>query len=1373
MSRTVSLAPHREARRLFKRKPLLIGLFAACPLVLGQSSAEGWKRDWHLRFPLPDKTAYSVTITSVFDHSMSRGPYQGDEVVTAYTGERGQTDPVEVWRGLSKYRHLNGFPFFVNGQYDESDRLAYDGHPGYDYSTGGQKIPVLAAAEGKVIQAGTCPEGPGCVKIDHGNGYQTVYLHMEQLHALGDVKAGDQIGIASKVDTKDIHLHFEVLRGGVLVDPYGWQGQYPDPWKEPSENLWKPRAEAAREVRWHPDGALITDGTTYWVLEGGRKHGIPNEDTFFAYGYDFSNGILVSEDELRCLPDGPNLDPPPNPRLVKAGTTIYELRSAPGGGQFKRAFGSESAFQGQGFQWDRRLEQEGSVEGIPDDPFVPVYRSAFRDGTLMLDKGTVYVISNSKKTPFQTGSAFLALGYRFDQVIPADLSPGTRTAFDAISLSGEIISDGVVSACRAGGGPMVSADLTISPREPYVVGKALTASFSITNRGTEKVTFATLTVGGRVDGACPGECPDFTRVSQITLEPERSYRYTGTLQPARPGTYNFFVAYQLTDGSWNTSVPADPGVINSLNIVVRESATGPTGVSIRSGGIVNTASQQFGPVAPGEMVTVFGAGLGPQSGVSERRDSLGRVATFLADTRLYFDDLPAPLLYVQANQINAVAPFGIAGKQRVLVRAVYRGLPSNDVDLAVVPSAPGVFTVSGGGTGPGSILNRDGSLNTASNPAAIGSAITIYATGGGETQPASVDGEVVGDSPPRLRQSASVTISGVPVPVSFAGGAPRSVAGMVAIQAVVPGSAPIGTSVPVVVTIGQRPSQAGVTMAVREAGPLAVTTLQVPGRADIALAGAPEGRQIGRDTSPVNAPVEVPLAVSADQVVRIEASGFVDVDGRQSPDTPPDGGNYSYSTERAFGVSSIRGPYGALIGIFLGPGPPEANLLPPDLDFRGWAQDLVVLRPKLQQPFFIGRGETTSGDRKSFAVPPGATRLFLGVLDQGGYNNDNIGFFSVRVSLVPGPAPVLYPRVYGLFDIALAGAPDGRQIGGDSSPLHSPVEAPFVMAPGQVVQIEASGFVDVDGKRSPDTAPDGRTCSYCLSTGRASGISSITGPFGALIGVFLGPGPPEANALPPDLDFRGGARDLIVLRPRLQQPFFVGRGRTSSGEKKNYVVPANATRLLLGVLDSGGYNHDNSGFFTAKVETAPGPAPLLYPRVYGLSNITLAGAPEGRQIGDDSSPLHSPVEVPFAIAPGQVVQVEASGFVDDRGERSPDTGPDGRAWEYAYATETERAFGISRIRGMPGGLIGVFLGPGPPDLNALPPDTDFSTASARDQATLRPLLQQPFFMGRGQTSYGEAKKFIAPPGATRLFLGVLDAGGYNYDNTGFFTVRVR
>jgi len=70
--------------------------------------------------------------------------------------------------------------------------------------------------------------------------------------------------------------------------------------------------------------------------------------------------------------------------------------------------------------------------------------------------------------------------------------------------------------------------------------------------------------------------------------------------------------------------------------------------------VVNAASFTPGPVAPGELVSIFGLDLGPAAGVSTPGfGANGLLPTTLADVQVTFDGVPAPLVFVSANQINA------------------------------------------------------------------------------------------------------------------------------------------------------------------------------------------------------------------------------------------------------------------------------------------------------------------------------------------------------------------------------------------------------------------------------------------------------------------------------------------------------------------------------------------------------------------------------------------------------------------------------------------------------------------------------------------------------------------------------------------------
>jgi hypothetical protein len=89
--------------------------------------------------------------------------------------------------------------------------------------------------------------------------------------------------------------------------------------------------------------------------------------------------------------------------------------------------------------------------------------------------------------------------------------------------------------------------------------------------------------------------------------------------------------------------------------------------------VVNAASYIGGGVAPGEIVTIFGTAIGPAKLSKMPTTEDGKIQTTLAETRILFNGVPAPLLFVSAAQSSAIVPYAIAGSSAVDVQVEYKG----------------------------------------------------------------------------------------------------------------------------------------------------------------------------------------------------------------------------------------------------------------------------------------------------------------------------------------------------------------------------------------------------------------------------------------------------------------------------------------------------------------------------------------------------------------------------------------------------------------------------------------------------------------------------------------------------------------------------
>jgi uncharacterized protein (TIGR03437 family) len=172
------------------------------------------------------------------------------------------------------------------------------------------------------------------------------------------------------------------------------------------------------------------------------------------------------------------------------------------------------------------------------------------------------------------------------------------------------------------------------------------------------------------------------------------------------------------------------------------------------------------------------------------------------------------MLYAVSGQAGAVAPF-VQSRSTTQLQVEYLGARSSPVVLTVAAAAPGIFTANQSGKGQGSILNQDYTPNSVIAPAALGSVVMIYATGGGIMSTPVLDGSIAQPPYATLSQSVAVRIGGVPAQVLYQGAAPGIVQGVLQINALVPNGIAPGDTVPIELTIGGVTSPAGVTLAVR------------------------------------------------------------------------------------------------------------------------------------------------------------------------------------------------------------------------------------------------------------------------------------------------------------------------------------------------------------------------------------------------------------------------------------------------------------------------------------------------------------------------------------------------------------------------------
>jgi uncharacterized protein (TIGR03437 family) len=173
-----------------------------------------------------------------------------------------------------------------------------------------------------------------------------------------------------------------------------------------------------------------------------------------------------------------------------------------------------------------------------------------------------------------------------------------------------------------------------------------------------------------------------------------------------PGTYQATLTVNAGPGAGSRSIPVTFTVTSTAS-------PGPTVVAI-----VNAASFQAGPLAAGSLATITGWNLAGST------------------VAVTFDGTPAKLLYISGAQINLQVPSSLAGKTATKMVVTVNGQSATPQTVALAMVAPAIFN-------PG-VLNQDSKVNSASNPAAAGSVIQIFATGLASTGSGAITARIAG-----------------------------------------------------------------------------------------------------------------------------------------------------------------------------------------------------------------------------------------------------------------------------------------------------------------------------------------------------------------------------------------------------------------------------------------------------------------------------------------------------------------------------------------------------------------------------------------------------------------------------------------------------
>ncbi|HEV1283859.1 MAG TPA: hypothetical protein VNU44_01050 [Bryobacteraceae bacterium] len=198
---------------------------------------------------------------------------------------------------------------------------------------------------------------------------------------------------------------------------------------------------------------------------------------------------------------------------------------------------------------------------------------------------------------------------------------------------------------------------------------------------------------------------------------------------------------------------------------------------ISQNGIVNATNYAGGPIAAGELISIFGTNFGATS-LNVNSAENNALPSSILGTKVLFNGRPGAITAMTPTQINVFVPYEIGSISSADVQVQVDDVLSATVMMPVAATAPGFSS---------SILNQDGTVNTAANPAPRGSIVSFYGTGLGQMIPQLPDGALAIATPYSTPVNPPIlTIGGQPATILYAGDAPGFPTGVFQINATIP-----------------------------------------------------------------------------------------------------------------------------------------------------------------------------------------------------------------------------------------------------------------------------------------------------------------------------------------------------------------------------------------------------------------------------------------------------------------------------------------------------------------------------------------------------------------------------------------------------------
>jgi uncharacterized protein (TIGR03437 family) len=253
------------------------------------------------------------------------------------------------------------------------------------------------------------------------------------------------------------------------------------------------------------------------------------------------------------------------------------------------------------------------------------------------------------------------------------------------------------------------------------------------------------------------------------------------------------------------------GVAFGLSLCA-ESSTKATEPAYTAAGIVNSATNKADALAPNTIASIYGTDLSYDTNSASSATIVNqRLPKVLAGVRVYVGGYSASLYYVSPRQINFLIPDLRSGEVDLYIAR--EGTAGPHARITVRDVGPGLYQWE-----PGMIASThaDGTIITKAHPAHGGETVVLYGTGLGDTDPATVVGQISLVPAQMLRLSdLRVTVGGTILDrasVAYAGVTPGT-PGLYQVNVRLPKQ--VAPNPEIRLTVGDQSSPAHMTLPVR------------------------------------------------------------------------------------------------------------------------------------------------------------------------------------------------------------------------------------------------------------------------------------------------------------------------------------------------------------------------------------------------------------------------------------------------------------------------------------------------------------------------------------------------------------------------------